>query len=261
MLNFREWRRRRWLQRHPVPERLWRRITRAIPLLDELDAAELGRLRALATVFLREKVFTSTHGLELDEAMRLRIATLGCLPILNLGLDWYRGWKTVIVYPGEFIRPREHLDGAGLVHRWEEVLSGESWERGPLIVSWADVQASGELEGFNVVIHELAHKLDMLNGPPDGFPPLHRDMDARRWTRVFTGAFEDLTRRVEAGEPTALDAYAVQHPAEFFAVLSEYFFELPETLAAEYPDVYEELRQFYRQDPKGRAGGAGPPRR
>jgi Mlc titration factor MtfA (ptsG expression regulator) len=254
MISLSEWRRRRWLRRYPVPDRLWDRSARAIPLIARMERGEVERLRALATVFLREKVFVTAHGLSLSDAMRVRIAALGCVPILHLGLDWYREWKTVIVYPGEFVSPRSRIDSNGLVHQWDEVLSGESWERGPLIVSWPDVEASGSLGGYNVVIHELAHKLDMLNGEPDGFPPLHRGMDARRWTEVFSEAFGDLGRRLDEGRQTAIDPYAADSPAEFFAVLSEYFFERPDILAGEYPEVYRELSAFYRQDPLVRIG-------
>jgi Mlc titration factor MtfA (ptsG expression regulator) len=247
--SLREWRRNRWLRLYPLPEKLWGETVRAVPMLDPYRPFEIERLRALTTVFLHEKDFIAAHDLELNDAMRLRIALLASIPILNLDLDWYRGWKTVIVYPGEFIHRREHTDAMGLVHRWEEVLSGESWERGPLILSWADVEASGQLDGYNVVKHEAAHKLDMLNGLPDGFPPLHRGMEVRRWTQVLTAAFDDLNRRLDAGLPTDIDSYAGSHPAEFFAVISEYFFELPEVVAEEYADVYKELRDFYRQDP------------
>ena len=115
------------------------------------------------------------------------------------------------------------------------------------MLSWEDVAASGRLEGYNVVIHEMAHKLDMLNGDANGFPPLHADMDSATWYRVFSEAFEDLDARVEAGEETEIDEYAAEEPGEFFAVTSEYFFEAPDVLGECYPKVYAELRAFYRQ--------------
>lgn len=250
---FREWRRKRLLKRHPLSDALWMRVTERLPILEGYQGEELERLRELTTVFMQEKSFTATHELVLTEAMQVRIAVQACIPVLNLGLDWYRGWRTLIVYPGRFRHRRRETDGDGLVHEWDQVMSGEAWEQGPVILSWADVTASGRHEGYNVVIHELAHKLDMLNGPPDGFPPLHRGMDVRQWTAVFTEAFEDLNRRLDAGIETTIDPYAAEEPAEFFAVLSEYFFELPGVLDEAYPGVYALMREFYRQDPLTRS--------
>lgn len=255
MSMFREWRRRRRLSRFPLSDELWSRVTDRLPILRMYDVEEVARLREMTTIFMHEKAFTVTHDLVLTEAMQARIAAQACVPVLNLGLDWYRGWQTLVVYPGRFGHRRRETDDDGLVHEWDQVMSGEAWEQGPVILSWADVTASGRGEGYNVVIHELAHKIDMLNGPPDGFPPLHRDMDGGQWTTTFTGAFQDLNRRLDAGEATAIDPYAAEDPAEFFAVFSEYFFELPRLLLESYPAVYAQLRAFYRQDPAGAAGG------
>lgn len=228
----------------------WDAALAALPRLARLDADARRRLRELAGAFLREKNLEPVRGLQLTPAMGATIAALACLPILELGLDWYRGWRTLVVYPDEFIRPREEFDDAGVLHQWEEVLGGEAWERGPVVLSWADVQASGRGEGYNVVIHEMAHQLDMLgDGVADGFPPLHRGMRTRDWTAAFSRAFEDLNARVDAGEDTAVDPYAAESPGEFFAVLSEYFFELPDLLWDEYPEVYRQLALFYRQEP------------
>jgi Mlc titration factor MtfA (ptsG expression regulator) len=144
------------------------------------------------------------------------------------------------------------VDAGGIHHEWEEVLSGESWELGPVVLSWADVEVSGMGDGYNVVIHEMAHKLDMRNGDADGFPPLHRNMRTSVWTRDFSDAFQHLQQNVERGVEPPLDHYAGETPAEFFAVSSEYFFEQPWVLWEEYPRVYEQLRQFYQQDPHAR---------
>lgn len=242
----RDWRRRRWLSRYPLPDTLWRQATADLPVLQSLATRELSRLRALTTIFLQEKTFVAVHELELDDVMRARIAVQACLPVLHLDLDWYLGWETLVVYPGRFRHRRKEMDEDGLVHEWDQVMSGEAWEQGPVILSWADVEISGYREGYNVIIHELAHKLDMCNGVPDGFPPLHHGMDVQAWTRAFSTAFADLNRRLDAGEPTPIDPYAAEDPAEFFAVLSEYFFELPGLLQEVYPDVYAQLQAFYR---------------
>jgi Mlc titration factor MtfA (ptsG expression regulator) len=249
MRFFREWRRGRWLRRHPIPESLWAHTLESTPLLRQLAESDLVRLRELAAIFVQEKTWVGSAGLEISEAMKVRVAALATLPVLNLDLDWYRGWETIILYPGEFVQRRREVDAAGLEHQWDEIRAGEAWEHGPVIFSWADVAASGLIDGYNVVIHELAHKLDMLNGPPDGFPPLHREMSAKRWTRVFTAAFEEMNGWLDRDEESPIDPYAAEHPAEFFSVLSEYFFELPEVLSEVWPEVYGELAAFYRQDP------------
>lgn len=254
MFSLREWRRRRLLRRNPLADDAWSTALDRLPILRGLDDRELDELRMLAAIFLQEKSFQPAHGLNITPVMQLCIAAQACLPVLHLGLDWYRGWTTLIVYPGEFVHRREELDEAGVVHEWDEIRGGESWEYGPVILSWADVEASGRCDGYNVVIHELAHKLDMLNGDPDGFPPLPRDMEIRSWTRVFSEAFTDMNRRLDAGEDTAIDPYAAEHPAEFFAVLSEYFFEVPAMVHGTYPAVYDQLKAFYRQDPIHRLG-------
>ena len=248
----RNWRRRRILQRKPVPQALWDAVTAELPVLTGLDTGEMARLRDLATLFLHEKAFDTAHGVELNDFMRLTIAALACLPILNLGLGWYRGWSVVMVYPAEFIPEREVEDEAGVVHVRREPLSGEAWDQGGVILSWEDVDDSGWCDGYNVVIHELAHKLDMLGGGSDGFPPLHAGMSPEAWSSAFQAVYDDLGRRADAGEKTAIDPYAAEDPAECFAVLSEYFFEQPGLLKDSYPDVYEQLALFYRQDPAQR---------
>jgi len=253
MWPFRQLRRKKILRDALLPEHLWRQaLFSGRPGLAGLSENDKRHLRELTTLFLHEKIFEPARALELTESMRVRIAVQACLPVMNLGIDWYDGWRTVIVYPGEFVRRREQTDDIGVMHEWDEVISGESWRLGPVILSWADVGASGLSETYNVVIHEMAHKLDLLNGEVDGFPPMHRDMSARAWSAAFKAAFDDFNARLDANEQTPIDAYAAEDPGEFFAVLSEYFFEAPDLLKAEYPAVYAQLRAFYRQDPVAR---------
>ena len=220
-----------------------------LPIVATLRDSDAEKLRGLTDSFLRTKSLEGAGGLELEEETRVVVAAQACVPILELGMDAYTGWRSVVVYPGGFVSRGTSVDETGVEHEWEEPRSGESWFQGPVVLSWEDVAASGRLEGYNVVIHEMAHKLDMLNGDANGFPPLHAEMDGARWYRVFSDAFEDLCARVEAGEETDIDDYATEAPDEFFAVTSEYFFELPEVLRECYPMVYSELRAFYRQDP------------
>ena len=249
---FRNFLKRRILKRHRIDETAWRHTVAALPLLRGLSSGELDRLRDLATLFLHEKSLEPVQGLVLDDAMRIDLAAQAALPVLNLGIDWYDGWKSVVLYPGEFATRHEWVDENGLVHSRREIRAGEAWQRGPVVLSWADVAASGGCEGYNAVIHELAHKLDYSNGSANGCPALHEGMRVRDWRAAFEPAYEDLCRRVDRGEETALDPYATEAPEEFFAVTSEYFFEMPGLLKQEYPAVYEQLRQFYRQDPAQR---------
>jgi len=245
----RNWRRRRLLRTQSIPEPLWRAAWEALPILHRLTADEVRRLRELALLFLHEKTIEPAGGLVLDDTMRVTIAAQAALPILNLGPDWYDGWYAVILYPDEFVPRVQWTDEAGVVHEGEEIRSGEAWLHGPVILSWEDVLHAGRGDGYNVVIHELAHKLDALDGAVDGVPPLHRDMTPARWGHAFTAAFDELTACVERSEEPLMDPYAAEAPEEFFAVASEYFFELPHELRDAYPEVYRQLQAFYRQDP------------
>ena len=246
---FRKRRRRRILARKSIPGALWDGVIADIPILRRLDGHALHRLHELASLFLHDKRIEPAGGLHLDDPMRVRIAALACLPILELGLDCYDGFVSVIVYPDEFlVRDREYVDEDGVVHSGDDVLSGEAWEQGPVILAWQDVAASGRGDGFNVVAHEFAHKLDLLDGSIDGMPPLHREMRAPDWIAAFQTAYDDLQARLDRGEDTWLDPYAAEEPAEFFAVCTEMFFDVPEELRAEYPALYAQLRAFFKQD-------------
>jgi len=139
-----------------------------------------------------------------------------------------------------------------LIHSRREILSGEAWERGPVVLSWADVAASGTCDGYNAVIHEMAHKLDALNGMANGLPPLHKGMSVTSWAKTFSSAYEGFCQRVDGNEETLIDPYAAEAPEEFFAVMSEHFFETPDLLKREYSEVYAQLKEFYRQDPAER---------
>lgn len=249
---FGRWRRARILKRHAIPPAAFDTTVAALPILRGLDASEQTRLREAASLFIHDKTFSAAGGADVYDATQRIIALQACLLTLNLGEDSYRGWSEIILYPDEFLRVLEEIDEAGVVHRSRDILAGESWHGGPLVLSLADVASSGQADGVNVVLHEFAHKLDMLNGDANGFPPLHRGMDAAAWARDFSAAFEDLCARVDAGEDTAIDPYATASPAEFFAVLTEVFFETPRLLDAEYPAIYRQLQHFYRQHPLAR---------
>ncbi|HKI64274.1 MAG TPA: M90 family metallopeptidase [Burkholderiales bacterium] len=240
------WRRRRVLAKHRIDPVLWRRVTAILPFLRGLDAAQRQRLQDLALLFLAEKQFVGARGQAVDDAMRLSIAAQACLPILELGLDWYEGWSGIVVYPYDFRVRRSEMDEGGVVHEWDDELAGESWPGGPVILSWDAAQHD---EYANVVIHEFAHKLDMRSGEADGVPPLSADMDRKAWHGALARAYEGFCDALDRGRDSWLDPYAAEHPSEFFAVLTEAFFEAPNETRRRYPEMYDQLRRFYRQDP------------
>ena len=252
--KIRNWLDRRIVARSDIPAAQWQAAFEVLPLLDGLDSEQCRRLRELAILFMHRKTFAGAHGLEVTRPMQLVIALQACLPILELGLDYYDGWQTVIVYPSGFAPEHVYTDEFGVEHRIRDELSGEAWHRGPVLLSWDDAESAGEIDGYNLVIHEFAHKLDMLNGEANGFPPLHRGMDTAEWTREFSRGFEDFERRCERGEDIGIDEYAASDPAEFFAVLSEVFFERPDLLQHYYPKIYRLLGEYYRQQPLRRSG-------
>ena len=251
----RNWRRRRTLATAAIPETLWRQALDELPFLAIYTEDEIRRLRERVVVFLSEKGIVGAAAFAVTPLMRVLIAMQACAPALWLDADCYDGWENVIVYPDEFIIAREFEDEAGVVHRHREQLAGESMPGGPVVLSWSDVEAGADWEsaGMNLVIHEFAHKLDMRNGDANGCPPLPPDMRPNDWQRTMKIAYEHFRARVESEEDTAIDPYAAESPAEFFAVLSEVFFAEPALLLHEYADVYDLLRRYYRQDPARRS--------
>jgi len=247
--NLRDWRRQRVLDRSPLDPQRWEAVLASFPFLRALDRDEGEKLRRWVTLFLREKDMHGAAGLALDDGMRYAIAAQACILILELDLEYFRGWAEVVVYPNEFLAPRNYVDEAGVVHSHREALAGEAWLGGPVILSWADAAPGEYRDGVNVVIHEFAHKLDMLNGEADGYPPLHRGMTRKAWLEAFETAYRDFCDRVDAGEEMPIDPYASEHQGEFFAVMTEAFFEIPQELQGAYPEVYRQLSLFYRQDP------------
>lgn len=244
-----------WLLRKArIPELRWRDAISQLELLQGLPAGDLHRLRALASEFLRMKTISGAGGLVVNEEICVLIAAQACLLILALDMSYYDGWHEIIVYPDTFVVRRDEIDAAGLVHEARHVLGGEAWSLGPVILSWSDARPDVHSHGAgsNVILHEFAHKLDMLNGAANGMPPLHPTMRQETWTRVFQHAYDDLSRRWEHHHASCIDPYALENPAEFFAVTSETFFENPQCLVQAYPELYDQLRQFYRQDPMQR---------
>ncbi len=223
------------------------------PVVQRYQGTEREALRDLTFRFLARKSFTSGGGFRVTDVMCLRIATMACVPILHLDLDWYDHWYTVIVYEGDFVPNRTYRSEDGVIHSRGPGLSGEAWFRGPVILSWDAVCESGgharHGAASNVVIHELAHKLDMLRDGANGAPPMHPDMRPGEWHDTFTAAWERLQRDWQHHRPLPINDYGLTSPAEFFAVCSETFFEAPATMKEQLPEVYRLLGQFYRQQP------------
>jgi hypothetical protein len=241
---------RRILRQHAIPFTTWRRVTSKIPLIATRTNKEKARLRMLTTLFLHQKSFTGVHDLEVTLDMGITIAAQACLEILYLGLNAFAGWIEIVIYPSAFIVNRDVTDENGIVHAQKSGLSGESWGRGPVILSWQDVeQDSYRLhQGHNVVIHEFAHKLDMLSGRADGQPPLTNDMSLQTWSDALRDAHAKLINQIEHHQHTYINSYAATNPAEFFAVSCEYFFTAPELLEKQCPEVYQQLKSYFKQD-------------
>ncbi len=241
----------RILRKHPISDQDWRRYSSPLPLLEPFDAAEKAHLRILSTLFLHQKQFTGAQGMQITREVEITIAAQACVEILNLGIDAYAGWVEIIVYPDAFVVEREQTDENGVVSQQNSVLSGESWGQGPVIFSWQDVaRDSFKLRpGHNVVIHEFAHKLDMLNGRANGMPPLHPGMPIDKWTQALSQAYTHLLRRLEQGHRGQINPYAATNPAEFFAVMCEYFFTAPHLLHDLEPGVYAQLCAYFQRDP------------
>jgi MtfA peptidase len=250
----RKWRQNRVLANSAIPDALWRESLESLPFLAIYTDSELARLRDRVVLFLAAKSIVPANGYAVTPLMRVVIAIQACVLVLNLDPRYYDGWESVIVYPDEFISGFEFEDDAGVVHQGKESLAGEAMAGGPVLLSWPDVEASADwsASGMNLVIHEFAHKLDMRSGDPNGCPPLPAEMPPRTWLKAMNTAYDHFRARVEAGEETAIDPYAAESPAEFFAVVSEVFFAEPPLLLHDYPKIYELLAWFYKQDPASR---------
>ena len=246
---FRNWLDRRIIERSTVTRERWETVISSLPLLQGLAEAEKSRLCELAILFCHRKAFEGAHGLVVTEEMALEIALQACLPILKLDLDVYDGWTAVIVYPSGFETEHVYVDEYGVEHVVMSELDGEAWQRGPVILAWDTADQAAEIDAYNIVIHEFAHKIDMQNGSANGFPPLHAEMNPQTWSDIFARGYADFQRKCDAGADIGIDCYAASSPAEFFAVMSEVFFERPDLLRRNYGSVYAQLKLFYRQDP------------
>ncbi len=272
------WLPRRWRRLPAVPDSLWNQVIVAYPFLAELDSLEQQRLRLLCAHFLNEKEFHPGNGLQLTDNMALAIAAQACLPLLHMHgpsgrpvddalqlLDWYDDFVGIVVQPGAVVARRKVVDGAGVVHHYNEVLAGEAMDRGPVMLTWDAVAMAGEAAaaGSNLVIHEFVHKMDMrgirLGDSPGGAPPLPAGFlgtgsiaaGQHLWRETMQKAFEDFREAVSMSERFGveapwLDAYAATNPAEFFAVTCEAYFVSRHRFSEEFPSLLTLYDGFFK---------------
>jgi Mlc titration factor MtfA (ptsG expression regulator) len=245
------WRLRRALARPLTPSQL-AIIERNVAQYRGMPAARREELQRLVKHFLHKKTFVGCDGLEVTEEMRVTIAAQACLLLLGRPTGVYPGLHAVLVYPGAFLVPRNEVDAAGVVTETRQDLLGESWGDGRVVLSWEHVRRLGnEAEGtHNVVLHEFAHQLDSESGSTNGAPFLGSPERYRSWSQTLSRDFELLRRDTWWGYRDVLDPYGATNPAEFFAVATETFFEMPHALAARHPELYAEFQAYFQVDPR-----------
>jgi len=253
-------RRRETLRKQPFPAE-WRTIVEEfVPHFLCLPPDDRDELLGHIQVFLDEKVFEGCGGLHVTDEIRMTVAAYACLMLLHRENDYYAKLVTILMYPSAFVAEKTQRGPGRLVIHGEETRVGESWERGVVILAWDDIIESIEnpAEGHNVIIHEFAHQLDQESGEADGAPPLPRRSMYADWARVLGREFHRLQRDVQRNRPTVIDPYGATDPAEFFAVVTEHFFEIPLELKQYHPELYEQLSLYFQQDPAALEEGQGP---
>ena len=248
---WRRWRRRVALQSRPIEDGLWALVLARYPFIGRRRKTDLDILRDMVTLFLAEKEFTGAGGLRVTDEMAVAIAAQACLPVLALGFDWLDGFVGLVVHEDAVVARREIEDDDGVVHCYDEELTGEAMQGGPIMLAWRDVDEAGRsaLDGYNVVVHEFAHVVDMRAGLTAGLTNASDSRCPPTWSAALREEYERFSAEVDRGDETFLDPYGAQAPEEFFAVAAEAFFVAPESLAAERADLYALLRQVFRQDP------------
>ena len=256
MFGWLQERHRRQILEHPFPDSWNTILERNVAHWKLLDDGERVQLRSLVQVFVAEKQWEGCGGLELTDEIRITISGLACLLVLSLDHVLYSNVKTILVYPSTVMAPgRQSALSSGITIQGPVIpIYGQSIVRGPVVLVW-DAVLRGAIHperGHNVAYHEFAHKLDMLDGCVDGTPPLADHVQYERWVKVCTREYDELRRRTAKGQRTFLDAYGSTNPGEFFAVVTEYFFDKPLQMKRHHPELYSLLHEFYRQDPAGR---------
>jgi len=245
-------RHRRKLRAQPLPESARRTLEDNVPFTRDLPSADRRELEGLIQVFLDEKWFQGCGGLQIDDEIRLTIAAQACVLLLRREIDEpYPRLGSILVYPHAYVAHTSRQGPGGIVMEGRELRLGESWENGSLVLSWDDVQkgAADLHDGHNVVFHEFAHRLDQEMGGSDGTPDLGKRSRYLAWARVLGAEYENLVEAVQKHRRSFIDAYGATNAAEFFAVVTECFFEKPAQLERRHPELYEQLRYFYQRYP------------
>jgi MtfA peptidase len=247
-------RRRRRILATPFPAAWNDYLERNVAHFPFLDPAEQARLRDDLRIFIAEKNWEGCGGLAMTDEIEVTIAAQVCLLVLGMEHNYFDRVRSVLVYPQGFVDPREHVGPGGLMRAGGVPLEGQAVYRGPVILSWAEVRDEGRhpRQGRNVVFHEFAHQLDMLDGVINGTPPLPDRQQRERWKRVMTEEYRKLLDASVHGRATLLDQYGTTNEGEFFAVATECFFDCPADMERRHPELYDLLRAYYRQDPAAR---------
>jgi MtfA peptidase len=252
MLDLFKSHRRATLRKEPLTDTEREILKRNVPYLDKLDPADRAELDGLVRVFLAEKSFEGCGGLVLTEEIKVTIAAEACLLLLHRETDMYPDVESILVYPSAYKVPAKRQDGMVVIEGEEDRL-GESWTQGLVVLAWDHVKSGAAHEGGqNVALHEFAHQLDSEDGAMNGAPDLKVRARYASWARVLGEELAELTQRLHAGRSSDIDAYGATNPAEFFAVVTEMFFERPRAMKERHPDLYAELQGFYKQDPAAR---------
>lgn len=244
----------RALQRRAIPDRLWRLTISRYPFLARLGDADRTELRRLSALFLDRKEFAGAQGFVVTDEVAVAVAAQACLPVLRLGLELYDSFVGIVIHPDEVVARREVMDADGVVHAYDEHLTGEAMDGGPMMLSWRHVAASGKTaeEGYNVVIHEFVHVIDMLDGAANGIPPIDERGARERWASLIATEYDAFCRRIDSDDATLLDPYGAEAVEEFFAVAAEAFFVVPVAMRAEHPALYAAFAGWFCQDPAAR---------
>ncbi len=254
MFLFQSWfrnRRRRKLLSEPFPREFEGYLDRNVGHFSKLTAAQQSRLRDDLRVFISEKYWEGCNGLEITDEIQVTVAAMACLLVLELPDGMFDRVETILVYPDDYVAPEKTVGPDGVVREGPSARHGEAWLRGPVILSWSEARAGGQLhnDGRNLVFHEFAHQLDMLSGSSDGRPPLADAAAERRWQDVMQREQVRLQHELQQGRRTVLDPYGATNAQEFFAVATECFFERPRRLRKRHAELYSLLKDYYRQDP------------
>lgn len=252
---------KRWLRERdpkPFPPEWNAIVEKNVPMVCALSPEDRAELDKLVMTFLDEKSFDGAGGFEITDEVKVTIAAQACILLIHRDTDVYPDLETVVVYPSAYTAKSTKREGYVVIEEQVDRL-GESWDRGVVVLAWDSVRSgtTNMKDGKNVVLHEFAHQLDAEDGDMDGAPELHSTARYATWASVLGEEFTELVEKVHAGRGSSIDQYGATNPAEFFAVITEMFFEKPTQLRLKHPELYDTLADFYKQDPEKLAPTSG----